>query len=182
MGLQMTGSDDNPKMVAASTTNLDWLAGEYAPDMDLRPEVFFHDIRADLSQDFEQRFDAIVTEPYLGPPLRTPLSEEQAPAAAADLQPLYLDFFKNVYPTLCMGGTVVFILPAFRRRSAKMSFIPFPASLLDEIAAIGYSQRALIPEEIADYYQGTDRGTIIYSRPDALVGREITLWEKVDQL
>ncbi len=177
-GFQTTGSDSNPDMVAASKTNLDWLARTYPVKPELRPTLFTHTIRQPLPGHFAQSFDAIVTEPFLGPALRTPLSGEQTSSAFADVRPLYLDFFKNMYPTLPLGGTIVFIFPAFRKRSAKMSFVSFPNPILDEIASIGYSQRALIPEAIADSYTGTSRGTIIYSRRDALVGREITLWEK----
>ena len=43
---------------------------------------------------------------------------------------------------------------------------------------IGYRIGQLIPQELTSLYPPTDRGTLLYARPDALVGREITLWHK----
>jgi tRNA G10 N-methylase Trm11 len=178
MNFQATGSDNSAAMVAASEKNLQWLAQHYPVKNELRPDVFVHDITAPLPEHFAQRFDAVATEPYLGAALRAPLSPAEAAQTIQTLGTLYLKAFEHIQPALRIGSKVIFILPVFRTGRAPEDLTSFPSSFLDEVAAIGYSQRALIPEEIADFYQGTQRGTIVYSRPDALVGREITLWER----
>ena len=118
-----------------------------------------------------------MTEPDLGEPISTPLPRAELETRTGKSAKLYLKFFANIRPALKDGGWVVFALPAFRKSLGRNSgFNLFPASFLDEVKRLGYCWNQLLPDELKQYYEASERGSIIYARPDALVGRELTLW------
>lgn len=139
--------------------------------------LFQHDIRKPLPKDLADKVDAVVTEPDLGEPINTPLPGAELEARWRQSAKLYKEFFINVRPVLKDGGGVVMALPAFRQGPTKNSgFYLFPVSFLDEVKRLGYCWNQLLPYELKQYYAASERGSIIYARPDALVGRELTLW------
>lgn len=139
--------------------------------------VFQHNARDPFPEDLVGGVDAVVTEPNLGEPLTTPLPGAEARERMRELSSLYLSFFVQIKLVLKNGGWVVFALPAFRQGPVKNSgFNLFPASFLDEVEKLGYCWNQLLPYELKQYYAASERGSIIYARPDALVGRELTLW------
>lgn len=175
LGYQMTGSDIDPSMIAATQVNLDWLHERFSLDQSLTPKIFQHDVRQPFPEKLRARFDAIVSEPYLGAALTSPLPHSKIESVMTELGNLYLAFFKHAHAVLKPGGTILFILPAFAH---KKDFWLFPEGFLDEITRLGYSQQQLIPAELASFYPSGSRKTLFYSRPDALVGRELTFWKK----
>ena len=123
------------------------------------------------------KIDAVVTEPDLGKPITTPLPRRELEERIQRSRKLYLKFFTNIRPVLKDEAWVVFALPAFRLRSiGKDVFTLFPTDFLDEVRKLGYRFSQLLPQELKHYYEASERGTLIYARPDALVGRELTLW------
>lgn len=162
MGYNMFGSDSSPEMIEATKQNLQWLSEHFQVSGDPNPEVFQHDARAAFGPEFTEKFEAIVTEPYLGPPRRSPL-----PSYPKELGQLYIQAFRNFLTVLKPGGKVVFIMPAFAQKRGR-DFLFMPDSTLDDIEKIGYRRvQPLGPGK-----------RILYARPDAWVGREITLWER----
>ncbi len=181
LGYKMVGSDASERMVDASRKNLNYvikLAGRGRKEPAQTPAVFKHDVRQPFPQDIADAVDAVVTEPYLGKPLVSPLPRQQADEAINTLTPLYQSFFTNVRPLLKPNARVVFALPAFTspRSSRHPAFTRFPAGFIDDIRSLGYDYLQLVPEQFKPYFRTTERGTVVYARPDALVGREITLW------
>ncbi|PIT98045.1 MAG: hypothetical protein COT71_02805 [Candidatus Andersenbacteria bacterium CG10_big_fil_rev_8_21_14_0_10_54_11] len=190
-GWQMIGSDASPKMVRATKHNLAWLARHplFAERLHAAgADVFQHDARLPLfaaigavgdgEAPLHDNVDAIVTEPYLGTPLTRSLSAAKATSAFAGIQQIYLSFFTQARKFLAPGGWVVFLLPAIKV-SGQSGYTLFPASFLDRVVSLGYSQKQPAPQGFEDnIYPSTERGTLLYSRPKALVAREITLWEK----
>lgn len=139
--------------------------------------LFVHDVRDSFPDDLTDKVDAVVTEPDLGEPLSAPLPRAEMAARWRQSAKLYKDFFINVRPVLKDGGGVIMALPAFRQGLTKNSgFNLFPLSFLDEVGELGYCWSQLLPYELKQYYEASERGSIIYARPDALVGRELTLW------
>ncbi len=180
MGHRMIGSDINEEMINASTTNLAWLQQNFSLDPLLAPRLYTHDATQTFSQPARESVDAVVTEPFLGPPLHSPLSRRHWEDTVNQLSRLYIAFFAKVRPVLKPGGVILFLLPTVRLAgSAPAVFTPLPPSLLDAIGKTGYSLKHLPLEDMARHYKATERGTLIYARPDAQVAREITLWEKV---
>lgn len=166
MGYEMTGSDVSPEMVEASKANLAWLALYFNVSADPTPKVFQHDAVQPFPKNMGG-FDAVVTEPDLGPPLRAPLSHLEITKRQNQLGALYRKAFANFLQVLKPGGRVVFVFPAFASQRGR-DFVFMPDDLLDGIAKLGY--RRVHPFGYQD--------RLFYARPDAWVGRDLTIWEK----
>ncbi len=176
---KMIGSDASKRMVEASITNLDWVSSRFEVNEENTPQVFEHDVRQHFSDDLHNSIDAIVTEPYLGKPISSPLPQNEVTERISTLSELYFRFLADVSPLLKKNASILMVLPALKKQSGKSTvFEYFPTSFVDHVSDIGYSLDQLVPEEIQQYFDSTPRGTLLYARPDAWVGREITLWKK----
>lgn len=164
MGLQMAGSDVSSEMVHATRQNLEHLERHFRLHNDPKPDVFQHDATRPFPEKVHGQFDAVVTESHLGKALTAPLPHREVNQAVAKLQPLYRAAFQRFSATLKPGGRVLFLLPAFRQ---GRRFALFPVSFLDEIEPLGYRKVQL-----------RERGDMLYARPGAFIGRELTIWEK----
>jgi len=178
MDQRMVGSDASKKMIAASEQNLAWLAEQFTVDQEIQPRLRQHDVREAFAAGFADDVDAVVTEPHLGAPLSTPLPAEKLAERMDALGDLYLAFFATIRPIFAENGFALVALPAWRRRRGSASWELFPTGWLDAVEEIGYSKCQLIPEELAAVFSPTERVTALYARPDALVGRELTLWKR----
>ncbi len=175
---RMVGSDIRDTMVAASEQNLEWLTRHFNVNKALEPDVFTHDIQAPYREERWNLAEAIVTEPFLGKPLSAPLSPTLADKLWEDIWPLYDALFRRGKEILLPNGYLVTVLPAVRvDYRGKMKWEFFPGSFVDSLSKKGYSWVQLVPEVSQYEYKGTERGSVFYARPDALVGREITLWQ-----
>ena len=103
---------------------------------------------------------AIVTEPYLGPPLKGNENELFFKEELRKLTELYLVALREFHKVLSPSGRVVIIFPRFilRRRMYKIS-------LEKEIAHAGFHRQ--------------DTQEYIYSRLDQKVQREICIFQKI---
>ncbi len=178
MGYSMVGSDLHPAMIDTTQRNLGWLGEHFTLDSTRRPTVFLHDVRKPFPKELDGRVDAIVTEPYLGKPLSSPLSPTVVGNCMKELGGLYSSFFRSALPILKIHGYILFLIPAFRQSRRRKGFWLFPESFLDEISTLGYRREQLVPAGLLRWYPTGERQTILYARPDALVGREFTLWQK----
>lgn len=179
MGHKMIGSDASERMVEASRNNLDWIRSQFEVSEENIPHVFEHDVRQHFSDNLNDSIDAVVTEPYLGKPISSPLSQNEVDERISSLSELYLRFLADVFPVLKESASILMVLPAVKKQSGdKAVFEYFPTSFIDRVSDIGYSLCQLVPKELQQYFSSTPRGTLLYARPDAWVGREITLWAK----
>lgn len=176
MGMKAYGSDASQRMVEYSQKNLDHVEHHFPVDTHVRPEVFIHDVQEKNIPHIPSTTSiTIVTEPYLGAPQTHPLSPASAAGRPTEvdlfykpLLPLYRTFFVNMRSLLQPGARLLVLLPAVRvRDSQHEQFTPIDRRFLDEIASLGYRKHQLIPQE----------EVTLYARPDALVARELTLWE-----
>ena len=177
-GHQMIGADISQKMVAASQSNLDWLESHFSVEARIRPALSVHDIQQAIDEKLDQSIDAIVTEPYLGEPISSPLSPTEADTRFTNLAILYLSAFRNMLPLLKKSGILLMALPAYRAERRRDDWHTLPQSFLDSVTDLGYSLEQLVPEELQTVYPPTARGSLTYARPDALVGRELFRWSK----
>lgn len=169
MDYKMTGSDASEKMVQASEKNLVWLQSHFKVDESLAPRVFVHQANTKWSSRWHGVFDAVVTEPFLGKPLRKPLPQAQLEAQMNELGDLYRRVFSMLRAVLKEDGVVVFALPAFRMERGGDEWQFFPQRFLDALEHVGYSK-----QQLGNY----ERADMLYARPNALVGRELTVWRK----
>ena len=180
MGLQMVGSDSKKAVVESAAENLAHVHQLFSPKDDLEPELEQHNAAQAFPQQWEGSFSAVVTEPFLGKPLFDPLPSSDYEEYITPLRQLYAAAFSNIHAVLQPGGRVLFLLPAVTiREGGKNRISPFPRDFVDEIEAIGYRMIQLLPQELQEYFPATDPRTLLYGRPDTIIHRELTLWEKV---
>ncbi|NJE62457.1 TRM11 family methyltransferase [Thermococcus sp. 21S7] len=110
-GLSAYGSDRDPERIRDAKKNLTWLRKEFRLKNSAHLEVC--DARK-LKRCFRQRFDAVVTEPYLGKPLKRNPSRGEAIKLANELDRLYYPVFESISDVLKRNGKVVFVFPAYR--------------------------------------------------------------------
>lgn len=162
MGLATCGSDIEPKKVEASKTNLAWLGRTY--NLDIKPEEMVRVVDARALQDVPQGDWVVVSEPYLGKPLRHPLAPQEQGPWLQELEGLYEEFFRTMKKISHRPRALVMVFPAARLAGEKGELSLFN-SLVDRIDTLGYSSTRL--------------GR--YMRPDSLVGRDIIRLTFVDK-
>ncbi len=97
----------------------------------------------------------IVCEPYLGRPLRSPLSDVESVSWLEELAELYTGFFTAWKDTAMKPEAFIVVFPAARLQ--KGGWVSLFETLVDRLGEMGYC-----------YSQVSD-----YGRPDALVKRQI---------
>ncbi|WP_456394924.1 TRM11 family SAM-dependent methyltransferase [Thermococcus sp.] len=116
-GLNAYGSDSSPKAIHGARENLKWLKKEFRTKRSARFEVC--DARK-LKKCFRVKFDAIVTEPYLGEPLKHNPSKGEAVGMANRLDRFYFSVFDSFSDVIKRKGVVVFVFPAYRLRGGEI--------------------------------------------------------------
>ncbi|MBI5732104.1 MAG: hypothetical protein HY982_01965 [Candidatus Magasanikbacteria bacterium] len=174
MGYQAMGSDADERAVVGARENLEWLKRNFSTQVGsaLGGQLQKIDAR-NLSEKISlNSIDAIVTEPYLGPPKITTNSQL---SIINNLEQLYLQSWREFYKILKPRGRVVMIWPIFKIGRQK-----YFLDIVAPIKKIGFQILNLLPPNFqppADEITG--RGSFVYSRPDQRVLREIWVWEKV---
>ncbi|NPA47436.1 MAG: site-specific DNA-methyltransferase [Thermococci archaeon] len=107
-GFEAYGSDVDGRVVRGARKNLEWLRREF--NVRSRYVLEVRDAR-----NLRGRFDAVVTEPYLGKPLKRELSISEAKRASKKLDSFYREVFRSI--SNVATRSVVFTFPAFRLRN-----------------------------------------------------------------
>lgn len=152
LGQYILGSDIDEKAISATQKNLEWLTYKFRlPAVESLNEKIFTSPIANAPDTLEpSSVDAIVTEPYLGPPQTSQVSNEEREKIFTNLESIYLDLFKAGQSLLKSDGIMVIVFPVIGGKSLY-------ENLVDNIANLGYIN---LHKDIA-------------SRPDQIVGREI---------
>ena len=168
----LIGSDINTETLAGARENLEWLKKNYQlPTANY--QLLECDVRR-LSNKFPpQSIDAIITEPYLGPPLRGDEPPEKIKNIIKELSDLYLGAFREFKKILKPDRKISILFPVFHTEKQDL-FLP----ILEEIKKIGFTATDPIPKEFKKYsfLKTTPRNSILYFRPDQLVWREVLLF------
>lgn len=167
------GTDKSKEAVVYSQENLNWLV-EKRKTRDNRPEIqvnikiFQCDVREISEKLSVNSVDFVVTEPYLGP-LRITSDNQQS--IIENLSGLYVSAFKELKKVLKPGGTMVVVFPVYN----KLHFLP----ILEELKKIGWRRQSLLPDFLLKnkVINITDRQSVIYSRPNQVVLREILIFK-----
>ena len=162
---KIIGTDISEKAAADAKKNVEWtkdnFADRIAPDAEIT--VFRCDTK-DLSGKINAQVSAIVTEPYLGKPLRGDETKEQILKQADELKKLYLNSFAQFAQILNRRGTVVIIMPRFKYGGGWLQM-----DCTDEIKKLGFAAENLLD----------GRQYLAYARPGQRVGREIWKFKKI---
>lgn len=168
----LIGADINPEAIDSTKANLKWLAENYkVPIADY--QLFQSDVR-NLSQKIaEKSVETIITEPYLGP-IQIANSQFSITKIIDELSELYLAAFQEFKRILKLNGKIVIILPIFKVGSA-LHYLP----ILEQIKNQGWQAINPLLENLqkSPAIKITPRNSIIYSRPEQQVWREIFVFQ-----
>lgn len=162
---RLLGQDIERKAVDDTKENMEWIGAE--------ADIVQGDAQT-IHTRIKEPVDAVVTEPYLGPPRKQKLTQEDITKAMRDLTKLYDASFTSIYKVLKPGGRVVVSFPVFDTETARV-FIPMKAVL----EKIGFSIVPIVPESAPTILkERTPNGGLVYRRPDAIVSRDIVILKK----
>ncbi len=162
---QVAGADREQRATSATQKNLTWLKGKFQLD-NFSVKVVTADVRELIDHFPVEYFNAIVTEPFLGPPQMVPAKAKQV---QKQLFALYLSAYKVFYHLLKKGGRVVMVWPVIFG-----SYLP----LQDRVAALGFLKVEPLPPAWQNIYHLNKRGNLEYGRVGQKVKRELTIWQK----
>ncbi|MDD2823051.1 MAG: methyltransferase domain-containing protein [Candidatus Daviesbacteria bacterium] len=171
------GTDFKSEQIEKTNQNIDWLFQQYQDlvKSDFNIKTFTYDVRK-LNQTFkEEGIDAIITEPFLGSPKSKHFNIPQIENEIKILEKLYLDAFYQFKNILKKNGKIVIIFPAF-----KFGNTLHYLNILPQLFKLGFSP--LNFQENSKYkdlnLEVSERGSIIYSRPDQTIHREIFIFQQ----
>jgi len=126
IGMRIIGIDMKDNCIGDTRKNLQWLEKEYKitiPDMEnvIRKE----DARWLSSHFKENSIDAIVTEPYMGPPMKRRPDRIRAMQILDDLKQLYEHSLREMLIVLKPGRRICMVSPAFIIKK-KFYGLPMP--------------------------------------------------------
>jgi len=170
LGYKVAGSDISEKAIRDTKENLEWLA----KNLELRtgnsqPSISSSKFKVQSSQLFKcdvrqlskliKQADAIVTEPYLGPPLRGSENGKQILEIIKELSDLYDEAFSEFRKILNPGAKIVIVFPAFR---VGKEILELP--VLPQIKKLGFTQ--------------VNKDKLVYSREGQKVWRQVFVFQR----
>ncbi len=151
----LIGFDSSAKAIQDTQNNLTWLADKY--NFDLKNiKLKQIDVKY-LNQQLDRNsINCIISEPYLGPPLKGNESERELNKNIQELEELYLVAFKQFQQILKGKGKIVMIIPEFKIKNKTKQLD------LDKIKG----------------FKILNQQKLIYSRPNQHVWRQIKIFIK----
>jgi tRNA G10 N-methylase Trm11 len=159
----ITGSDVSDKAVADAKKNLAWLSPKKLNTVN----IFQSDINDITGLIDETSVNAIVTEPYLGKPLRGRETRSELEKQATEILQIYQSAFSNFAKILSSKGTLVIVVPRFRSGSDWVTMDIKSIATRCGFASLGYTKTG---SQTVDF--------LLYARPEQRVGREIWRFTK----
>ena len=170
------GSDISDKAIENTNSNLNWLKEKFNVQ-NSTSNIIKSDVKKLLEKIKVESVDFIVTEPYLGPPLKGNEKKQQLEKVLQELSDLYIQAFVEFKKVLKPKSRVVIIFPIFKLKNQSLSLDIL--DILDKIKEIGFKTVDPIPEKSVNTscVQVTENNSIIYSRPNQKILREIFIFE-----
>ncbi len=121
-GINFYGTDINKDRIEASINNLNWLKREFNLNFQLDAKNVFNLDSTKLDSHFkENSVDGIATEPFLGPPLKSPLLKtEYQKIIDEEIKPLYEKSLLSMKRILKNNGNIAIISPVYREIDNKL--------------------------------------------------------------
>ncbi len=155
MGYGTYGSDIDQRMVDYANQNIAWLKSWY----DFQARVGLEKGDA-TSMNWDDKFDFVASETYLGRPFTSRPSEQVLKQTVADCNLIIKKFLQNIHGQLKPGTRLALAVPAWQTAPNRFKQLP----LIDQIADLGYNRVSFEP---------AGSGQLIYYRPDQIVAREL---------
>lgn len=159
------GSDSESRPVQESHENLKWLAKEFTG---LTTDI---EITRRPAEEVTVNASVIVTEPYLGKPLRGHEPKDWLELQAKEIGHLYIQCFTQWAKHMKPGARVVMIWPEFVVGSADVTIKAEVA-----ITKLGWRMVPLLSESATRTLNISNPNVLIYGRDDAKVLRQIRHW------
>lgn len=159
---KIIGSDISDKAIFDSTENLKWYEERF--DKKLNYYIFKSDVTDLIKEGVEENsIDCIVSEGYLGKPMKGNETEDFIKNQIKELETLYLDSFVIFAKVLKQNSSVVISMPVYHLKSEDLHL-----NILEKLEKIDFEIEPLLE---------SDR-TLIYKREDQKVYREIVKFIK----
>jgi tRNA G10 N-methylase Trm11 len=152
------GSDASPKAVEDTNKNLQWLKSKIKFQSE-KVKVIQCDARQLAKRLKNTEVDVVVTEPYLGPPLKGNEPPVRIEQIVKELSSLYVDSFKSFVKLLKTQGRVVIVFPVIIKKDKE-----YPLPIVEQIEKLGF-------KEISE-------SKLRFSRPGQKVERQIMIFDK----
>ncbi len=163
----LLGSDTSERAIKDTRKNFEFLITSF-PSFE-EPELYVLDARNLSSEIKAESISAIVTEPFMGPPLKGSETDSEIENIINDISSLYIDSFTEFKKILKLGGKVVMVFPILQGTPSIND------QQLEEIEELGFSPAWELPEELKDSL--SERKSITYSRAGQMVEREIFVFQ-----
>lgn len=158
---KLYGSDVSKQAIQNTLKNFNWLKQRY-PLAGQNLSLFQNSIETFETKLQPHSIDAIITEPYLGPPLRGATNKTTLDGILKSLNPLY-ETILSVFNTLLKSrGCVVMVWPVFAHQK---NWLELPAF-------------SMIKKYFDFEHLSTQSPGILYARPNQKVGRLIVKLKK----
>ena len=114
-GYNFFGTDFNQQRIESARNNLIWLSKKFNLPIDKLERKIFPLDATQLDTYFKNNsIDGIATEPFLGPPLKHPLSRSEfRTIISKDIQPLYQKSLSSMKQILTKNGKIAIISPVY---------------------------------------------------------------------
>lgn len=171
------GSDINTRAITHAKRNIEWLFNNFHQLDKSSYNIILRqvDVRY-LGKLFSpSSIDAIITEPYLGPPLYKKPESLKAKRILSEVKTLFSEAFSQFNKVLTSRGKVIIIFPTFEI-DGKFYF----SEVLEEVNKLGFVLGDFFPKEVKSHsvIQLTPRNTILYGSGEQFVKREILIFHK----
>lgn len=157
--VNLIGTDISEKAIADTKKNIEWLAQELNIKKGIKFRIEKCDAKNLSAVIGESTVEAIITEPFLGRPIRGNEKPETIAGIVSQLRELYLTAFAELKKALKKHGTMVIVIPEWH-----MGNDIFKMNIEDKIQAMGLKRQ--------------DNGDLIYRRENQKVWRSIQVWKK----
>jgi tRNA G10 N-methylase Trm11 len=164
LGFQkIIGSDISEKAILDSKENLEWYEERF--NCKMNKYIFKADVKNLLQEGIEKdSIDCVVSEGYLGQPLRGHEDFSFIQEQISDLKDLYLESFKTFKSLLKAGGCVIITLPIFVIDNRENHL-----EIIKEIENIGFKEESLLE----------NNKNLIYKREGQRVYRNVVKFIKI---
>jgi tRNA G10 N-methylase Trm11 len=156
MGFGVAGSDLEPRMVAYTKDNLEWLTETFGVKLD-SPHIAAGDATA---YTWPVKPSFVACETYLGRPITEKPSTEILERTVSEVNLILKKFLRNIHMQLESGTRLCVAVPAWQTSADSFRHLP----LIDQISDLGYNRVS---------FEHDAGENLLYYREDQIVAREL---------
>jgi len=173
IGFGTVGSDIDSIILNKAQKNLAWIRNQSVNNISAEQQfrLFVKDACLLKETDLPEKIAAVVTESYLGPALTRLPSKPEIDKNFSRISEMLKRFFGAIGKILKTGTPVIISIPAYKSQNKYIRIENFPSLISDNIFKI---EPLISHAEAAKYNISISKEpSLIYDRPDQIVGREI---------